>query len=203
MKGGEDMVETSCRAIVNKMMDNEIINSDEFDIYLYNLQIIVESLIIHVMLFIFATAIGHLFELLLFIIVFDGIRQFSSGFHCETTIGCVILSFFTCTAMFLIEKLVIDNWSIYQGGVIISIIFIIINGAINHPNMGWSEQELFKAKRNSRIVTVFFTSLILMLGLLSVDKTYIYYLDMGINVSAISMMVEQIKVRGGKGHEEF
>ena len=116
MKGGEDMVETSCRVIVNKMIDNEIIDSDEFDIYLYNLQIIVESLIIHVLLFVFAATIGHFFELLLFIIVFDGIRQFSSGFHCETTIGCVILSFITCAVMFFTEKFVVDDWSICQGG---------------------------------------------------------------------------------------
>lgn len=197
------MVENSCRLIVNRMIDNEIINSNEFDIYVYNLQIIVESLIIHVLLFVFAALIGHLVDLLLFMITFDWIRQFSSGYHCKTTGGCIALSFAMCAAIFLLEPIAMKIWAICQGGLIISTIFIIWIGAINHPNMGWSSQELSNAKRNSRIIIVFFASLILLLSLLNVDETYIYYLGMGINACAVSMMVEKIKVKGGSGNEEF
>ena len=83
---------------------------------------------------------------------------------------------------------------------IISIIIVILTGSINHPNMNWSDEEFLIACKKSRIATLLISFSILMLNLLIADKTYTYYLSMGIIVCAISMVVEKIR-KEGDNHE--
>lgn len=198
------MLELSCKSIVNKMVENKIIDAEKFEIYVYNLQIITLSLLIHLLLLFFAAISGHLIDLLLFMIAFDGIRQFSGGYHCNTAIGCVVLSVIMCISMILLEELMLNQILIYQSFVMLSAIFIVAIGAVNHPYMGWSCSELIKAKRGSRISTTCFICLMLFMNLINVENSYIYYVGMGIIICAISLISEMIITKkGGKSYEEL
>ena len=84
------------------------------------------------------------------------------------------------------------NWGL---GIAMIIIFLV--GAINHPNMGWSDEELSKAKRSSRIKILILLILLFILDFLGIEKVYLYCFSMGIVQCSISLVIVKFKGKGG------
>ncbi len=76
-------------------------------------------------------------------------------------------------------------------------IIIFLVGAINHPNMGWSDEELSKAKRSSRIKILILLILLFILDFLGIEKVYLYCFSMGIVQCSISLVIVKFKGKGG------
>ena len=81
-------------------------------------------------------------------------------------------------------------------------IIIFLVGAINHPNMGWSDEELKTARRSSRIKDLILFLLLFILDYLGIEKTYLYCFGMGIVQCSISLVIVNLKGKGGKDDEE-
>ena len=82
-----------------------------------------------------------------------------------------------------------------------SMIIVIIIGSINNPNIDWSDCEYKSARRLSRTITVFETSVLLLLVALHTSIKIRFFISYGIVVCAISMLLE-IRKRGGIAYEE-
>lgn len=85
---------------------------------------------------------------------------------------------------------------------ILSGIFVICVGAVNCPNIDWNSYEYKIANIRTRIVTVIELVVIYVLRLLGIPSKYLYFAGAGIVLSAISLLVEIIKQKGGHEHEE-
>lgn len=81
-------------------------------------------------------------------------------------------------------------------------IIIILVGAINHPDMEWSGDELKSAQRSARIKVVFLLILLSVLNYLGIEKMYLYYLGMGVVQCSISLVIVKFKRKGGSYDEE-
>ena len=80
-------------------------------------------------------------------------------------------------------------------------IIIFLVGAINHPNMGWSDEELSKAKRSSQIKILIMLILLFILDFLGIEKVYLYCFSMGIVQCSISLVIVILGRKGGHSDE--
>lgn len=90
------IIENTSDKIVNRMIANEIISDDDRAIYSYHLQVILETVVGHAILLTLAALAGHFIEVALFLLSFNILRNSTSGYHCKTNTGCILLSAFSC-----------------------------------------------------------------------------------------------------------
>jgi len=195
------MVAQTCNKIVGRMIANDLISDADRAIYSYHLQIMLETIIVHAILLSMAAITGHFIEIFLFLLSFDILRGSANGYHCKTSVGCFLLSSIVCALVVLMRDLFLRYILQYQGGLIISMIIIFLVGAINHPNMGWSDEELSKAKRSSQIKILIMLILLFILDFLGIEKVYLYCFSMGIVQCSISLVIVILGRKGGHSDE--
>lgn len=110
------MVEKFCMTVTSRLIDEELISDSQADIYTYELQMIVESLLAHTLLLLLASISGCFLKVCVFVISFDMLRQFSGGYHCKTFKGCCFLSLLVTLMIITLENMAIELWAICQGG---------------------------------------------------------------------------------------
>ncbi|MBO7449451.1 MAG: accessory gene regulator B family protein [Clostridiales bacterium] len=187
--------------IVTKMMSADLISEDEAASYRYGVQILIEKIFSYAIIFSLAIILNRFLEVLLFFISFSIIRKYSGGIHCRHFETCLIASTlvsFSGIGLFpLVEKSILT----YQGGVIMSIIIVFLIGAINNPNIDWSDCEYRKVRKLSRLIVALESSVLILLLMLQFPFNYRFYISYGIVVCAISMLLE-IRKKGGIAYED-
>lgn len=195
------MLEMASRMVISRMIDNGIISEEERATYIYNLQVILESIVGHAILLVIAAILGHFYEVLVFLFSFDLLRRSTGGFHCKTNIGCITLSVLICTIVVVLQHYIDASNLYYQSGVILSMIFVFLTGAVNHPDMDWTLDELRVAKRRTRIIIVVLLFLFSVLNFLKIESRYFYFFSMGIVQCAISLGLAKLLKKGGNENE--
>ena len=82
-----------------------------------------------------------------------------------------------------------------------SIVIVIIIGAINNPNIEWSDSEYRRARRLSRMTALLETSVLLLLLVLHTPIRFRFFISYGIVICAVSMLLE-IRKKGGIAYEK-
>lgn len=111
------IVESTSNKIVGRMIANDVIGADERAIYSYHIQVMLESVVGHAIILLFAALTGHLVEILLFLLSFGILRESTSGYHCKTSVGCFLLSSLACASVVLLKALSLKYILYYKGGV--------------------------------------------------------------------------------------
>lgn len=187
--------------IVSRMLVANLISENEVELYNYGVQIMLEKVISYATIFALAMIIRKFLEILLFSVSFSVIRKYSGGIHCKTFKSCLIISTLVSFSGVVLLPLIENNLSLYQGGVIMSIVILILIGSINNPNIDWSECEYKRARRLSRMTAVLEVSVLLLLLVLHTPIRIRFYISYGIVICAISMLLE-IRKKGGVAYEE-
>ena len=183
------------------MMMANLISEKDTEEYIYGVQILLEKIISYSIIFLLALILNRLLEVFLFVISFSLIRKYSGGIHCKRFETCLIASAAVSFSGIALFPLVENYILLYQGGLIMSIIIVIIIGAINNPNIDWSICEYRKAKRLSRLTVLLEASVLLLLMLLHIPLNYRFYISYGIVICALSMLLE-IRKKGGIANED-
>lgn len=97
-------MEKLSRGLVNKMVLQSIISREDYDVYVYYLQIKIEKEIFLILLSLLAVLMGCFIEVMVFYLFYSLIRQNSGGFHCKTYLGCLTLSLLTVFLIILLGK---------------------------------------------------------------------------------------------------
>lgn len=195
------MVEKISSILTQRMVNENIISVNEYDYYHYKLLVYCEFIVGHSVLLLVALCFRFALRAIVFLFVFNLLRGYTNGYHCETNIGCVTLSVCVLLWIRLHESIILEKWTIYQGGVILSMIFIIIIGSVNHPNMNLSAKEFRSVSKKARITVVLLTFFFFILNFLNIEKIYLYYFGMGILQTFISMILAQMIMKGGVVNE--
>lgn len=194
-------MERVASGIVTRMITADLIDRNEAASYRYGIQILLEKLISYVVIFGLAIILNRFLEVLLFFISFSVIRKYSGGIHCRHFETCLVASTavsFSGIALFpLVEKSILT----YRGGAIMSIIIVFLIGAVNNPNIDWSDCEYRKVRRLSRLTVVLDASVLMLLLILQSPFVFRFYISYGIVVSAISLLLE-IRKKGGIAYED-
>ena len=185
------------------MIIHHLINCDERSLYVYHFQVMTEFVLGHALLMIFSFVTGHFADMIILLLSFDMLRQSTGGFHCKTNIGCVITSFSACSLIFLIQNYISSIGILYQTGGLLSMIFIFCAGAVNHPDLHWSEDELNAAKKRTRKTVLLFIILQIVAVYVGLNERYIYYFDAGIILCAVFLVLAfLISGKGGSKYED-
>lgn len=187
--------------IVARMMTTNLISKNDAEEYIYGVQILLEKIISYATILLLALILNRLLEIILFVVSFSLIRKYSGGIHCKRFETCLIASAAVSISGVFIFPLVENRILLYQGGVIMSIIIVIVVGAINNPNMDWSNYEYRKAKWLSRLTVILEASVLLLMMLLHFPLNYRFYISYGIVICAFSMLLE-IRKKGGIAYED-
>lgn len=187
--------------IVSRMIIADVITKSDESEYRYNVQVLLERILSYVIICGLSIVMRCFIPTLLFCLSFATIRTFSGGYHCNSYIPCLVVSSAIALSTGFIFPLLIMVRSIYQGGVIMSMIIIILLGSINNRNIDWSSQEYKNAKTLSRLSIGFIFALMLLLEAIRVPDSLCFYISYGIVICAISMLFE-IRKRGGIAYEE-
>lgn len=187
--------------IVARMKMANLISENDSEAYIYGVQILLEKIISYCIIFSIALILNRLLEILLFVISFSLIRKYSGGIHCKRFETCLIASVTVSISGVVLYPLFEQNFLLYQGGVIMSIIIVVIIGAINNPNIDWSICEYRKAKRLSRLTVILEVSVLLLLMMLHLPLNIRFCISYGIVICALSMLLE-IRKKGGIAYED-
>lgn len=188
------MSEYLSEKIVDKMINNDVIDVQQRDEYLYTVQLLIEKCIVYVIVGFFAVLVGKIIETLLFLLVFLTIRKYSGGYHCKTEIGCVISSLILVVVVILIEGPFLQVHRIAANVFFaLSVCIMLVIGPVNHPNMNWSEYEYDRSKRVTAIMVLIWTALIICSELIGLSFEMTIYCRIGVVNAVILILLAKIK----------
>lgn len=78
--------------LVKSMADNNVIDTDEIDVYRFGVQLLSETMISFLIFLIIAALFGSVTETIVFTAAFAALRQYAGGFHASEFIYCLLIS---------------------------------------------------------------------------------------------------------------
>ena len=187
--------------IADRMIDLNIISSDDRDIYCYSVQGLLEKTICLTLIIAVAALLHSLFEIIAFLSVFMLIRRSSDGIHCKTSVGCFCAS--TLMALSTIPLVhVINIKSVILIGVICAVIILCIIATFNNPDLNLTKEELDHLKKRSRITSLITGGIVALLILLFPKNNLAPYLALGVIYNAISILIAILLGRRNRRDEK-
>lgn len=102
--------------ITNRMIDLDIICSDDKDFYCYSVQGLLEKITCLTLIIVSASLFHSLVGVIAFLVVFMLIRRSSDGIHCKTTIGCFLASMVISLSTIVVVRIINGNCAMCIGG---------------------------------------------------------------------------------------
>lgn len=190
--------------LVDRMIQNNVIDCSKREEYLYTVQILIEKYIGFFLIYFIAFFFGTVRETTLFLLPYITIRKYSGGFHCKTETGCLFLSQIFVVVSVLVEvPILLKHIFITKVLFIIMIGFIFIVGSINHPNLNWTKIEFKRSKKLSIRTTGLWAVLLVILRFIGISyEVLVYFITGIINVSFLMMIAKILKQEVKKYDEE-
>lgn len=183
--------------IVQIMIDRNIIQSKDRELYIFCFKFITEYL-----LFILVSEIiGVMFQLALptavFLITFIAMRSFGGGFHARSELLCMIYSFSTVILYCIISTLLLYIWSdilffcINVVYLLSSVLYVFLS-PVDPPNKKISQEKYVYYKTRSVFVCIIITIIYFVLVL---SEQHLLYSSIAIGsiVSSMSLLIRRCR----------
>lgn len=193
LQDGGNMTEYISDWLTDSLFSNGFIKEGDREIYHYSIQVMIEKIIGFSTIFFLAFLWEKLLETIMFVFCFSYIRKYSGGFHSRSFAGCYIgtITIYVAYVKFL-YLILLRNISINSFLLVTSVVIILAIGAVNHPNMDWSEKEYRESKMLTRIVATIEISCILIFMILGMEEKYILFMSFGLVLSAVLLALGKI-----------
>lgn len=147
------------RYLVKKLVENNIILTEESDIYIYGINLIISSGILSICIGIMGIAIGRISLALTFMIALANLRHYTGGYHANSYKKCFILS----SGMFILSigvTLLQERYHLRLSLVccsLVSSMYIFVKGSLNSEKNPKTEEELCYRKNKARQLTIVYS----------------------------------------------
>ena len=152
------MINKLSKAIANKLIKSGTINSEDYDIYVYGLFMLISQLIFLILILLLGAIFNCIIESILFYISFFAIRRYAGGYHAKTETKCEILSALSLLiSISSIHFLELSHYSmqIYLISIVSSLcIFTLAPLDTSQKPLSHSEYKYFRKKALSVIIFV-------------------------------------------------
>lgn len=141
--------------IADFLLYQKIINTQEKEIYVYGIQLVISSVINLLICITISLLLNELINGILFFILFSSLRRFTGGFHCKTFIMCNIVFSVIVTLVLLINKsfgYVFEKPVLFTVTVIFCLICILLFAPVYNENKELTKLEIKKFKIISIVV---------------------------------------------------
>ncbi|MDF2504700.1 accessory gene regulator B family protein [Clostridium sp.] len=171
--------------------NSDINNSDDIDKINYALQVILGELIKIIILILVFSILGRLNYFLFSMTILISIRVFVGGYHCKTTLKCLLSSIL----LFLITSWIVPAFSnvntlVYYGISILSILIVILYAPF--PNVK-RPIKIKKRRYNLKLISIFSILTWICILLFKINGTS--YLNCGFSTIALEV-IQIILLRG-------
>lgn len=102
--------------IADRMIDLNIISSDDKDCYCYSVQGLLEKITCLTLIIVLAYIFHSLVGVIAFLVVFMLIRRSSDGIHCKTAVGCFFASTIISLSTIQVVRTINGNCAMCIGG---------------------------------------------------------------------------------------
>lgn len=177
--------------IVRKYIKKNIINEEDYEVYVYSFERLISKIVSLFFLFIVSLLFNMVFEGILFYIGFSLFRKSSGGFHAKNPLSCNILSIVNEIIVFIILRITITEYRTLACICIVtsSLLCCFILAPIDHPNKRFNKNEYMHYKKVSRIVSLTSSIIVVILNIVIPNNIYIYCYCLGVISANISLII--------------
>lgn len=182
------MIDRLSRKITQKLIDKEIISFEDWEIYMYGLQMMISGIVKFIGFMIIAWLLGWVVEAIVFITVFSLLRVNAGGYHADTYLKCFLI-----TAIATFSSIGIVKYYFISGSVLYMAMISLLAGAlvlfyapVDTPNkrMAGNEKKIF---RRRSIVVLILEIFVIVAAYLISPKILIFC-----NIAAMAIFFEGI-----------
>ena len=190
------MIDELIVKIVDSMINTDIISKDDKEAYVYAYTITLEKVLTLITIGIMGVVLNRLVNIIKFLCTFMFLR--TGGIHLETFGQCFMGTNLICVIIEACDFVWLKYMTLVMFLCMVSVLYIICVGTVNHPNLALSDIELMESKKRARIVVALEVLLTIVLCIVGVDRTITGYMAMGINICALLLVMSKIQSRMNK-----
>ena len=192
------MIDRFIAKLIDNMISSDIISGDDKEAYIYAYTIMLEKVLTLITIGIIGIVLHRLVYIIIFLCIFMLLRRRTGGFHLETFGQCFIGTNLICVIIEACDFVWLKYMTLVMFLCMVSVLYIICVGTVNHPNLALNDGELMESKKRARIVVVLEVLLTIVLCIVGVDRTITGYMAMGINICALLLFMSKIQSRMNK-----
>lgn len=165
------MLGKASESLTNRLISVGVIKSEDFEIYQFGIENTILKLIHLASYIALGLIFGRLPELIIFLVAFIPLREYSGGFHAKTPLRCYVVSCITVFTLLLIMRfapLGLMNYSIPIALVGSFLLFLVIPVEAKDKPLDESEKIYYKSKGGFLILLALI--LTLLFKMLNLDK---------------------------------
>lgn len=192
------MIDELIVKIVDSMINTDIISKDDKEAYVYAYTITLEKVLTLITISIMGVVLNRLVNIIIFLCTFMFLRRRTGGFHLETFVQCFMGTNLICVIIEACDFVWLKYMTLVMFLCMVSVLYIICVGTVNHPNLALNDGELMESKKRARIIVALEALLTIVLCIVRVDRTITGYMAMGINICALLLVMSKIQSRMNK-----
>lgn len=120
---------------------NKYIKQEQYDEYVYALEIILNILITDITMIIIGLAMGMIWECILFWLVYKILRKYCGGYHFSTSLKCYLSSCIMCPAVLVAVRYIPYNITVWCVTTLTALITLSILSPVEAANKPLDEKE--------------------------------------------------------------
>ncbi len=150
------MLEKVSDRITALLVSQGVILEEDSDIYSYGLALIISFLFNTVVMLIVGALVNRFIETLLFLAVFVLLRSFTGGYHADTFLKCMLITFSTYALVIALSSIDVII-PIYLSCLAIGFVIVLFTAPVEHPNKEISERKKVHHKITSAVMYIIFS----------------------------------------------
>ncbi len=189
------MINVLSRNMTQVLLNRDIIEFDDFNVYLYGFQLMFATIFKGIGLIFIGIAFGYLKEIFIFIAFFSTLRVYAGGYHSKTYLGCFLttlsmmfISIWTATAIthFYVPVITLSI-------LIVSYSLVFKYAPVDTENKRLNDREYKKYRKIS--LNIVFIQIVLIVVMYVFNNDLLYYC----NIGAIAIFFEGLTlINNGK-----
>lgn len=148
------MLHTISERIIEYAVENNALDKDKADEYIYGLEISLSVSVSSVSVFIIGLSMGMLWESVLFLFLYVSVRRFAGGFHFSSQIACYLSMCIMCPIILLIIRYGGNNAALYSVIMGISALVLLILSPVPALEKPLDAREKTVYGRIARIIII-------------------------------------------------
>lgn len=197
------MLEFLSTKIVNFFVAEKAVNDEDFEVYKYGVELILSLLASFTATLIISLITKKFLFFLIFGIFFISLRVFAGGYHADSYRKC----FFTTVSVYILYLCVVEIMVDldYSQNFLINLFALCFNNVtvfrlapLVHKNNIIDESGIEKNKKNSRIIVIIDSFIIITAFLIKVPFEFITGINIAVFAVTFSMLIEKLRRRREK-----
>lgn len=196
------VIDTLSRSLTQKLLDANIINFDDNEIYIYGFQLLFATIFKGIGLLIIGIIADCLLEMFIYIVFFSSLRVYAGGFHNQTYIGCFLLTTFSVSTSIFISRMLnpLGYTNLLIVIMILSVMVIFLHAPVANPNRPLSKKEVSIFKIKARFVSLIQSFVIISIILFKAKFTLYAYIGTFAMLSESISLLPLFNINLKEGH---